>query len=181
MLWGSSPARIDEKFRLKVPAKFRRELGETDNNFFVTSYDGKCAQIYPVSVWERLSQKFLEPPRMDPAKAEFEPVDEPALSHGQLLSAGPAARVTQSARSCGRHVTAFELGSAVGQAGWDGSLWLQAPAPVRRIGASVGERNDGLRRADRLGRARLRLDVGQEREHLVAVERLLVEKRRSIR
>ena len=72
MLWGSSPARIDEKFRLKIPAKFRRELGETDNNFFVTSYDGKCAQIYPVSVWERLSQKFLEPPRMDPAKLKLQ-------------------------------------------------------------------------------------------------------------
>lgn len=73
MLCGSSPAKIDEKFRLKVPAKFRRELPETeDNTYFVTSDSGKCAQIYPLPVWERISQKFLEPPRMDPAKLKLQ-------------------------------------------------------------------------------------------------------------
>jgi MraZ protein len=72
MLWGSYPAKIDEKFRLKVPAKFRRELTESDSVFFVTSDDGKKAQIYPVSVWDRLAQKLLEPPRMDPAKLKLQ-------------------------------------------------------------------------------------------------------------
>jgi len=72
MLWGSCPARIDDKFRLKIPAKFRRELPETeDNSYFVTSDDGKCAQIYPVSVWEQIAQKLQAPPRMDPAKLKL--------------------------------------------------------------------------------------------------------------
>ncbi len=73
MLWGSYPAKIDDKFRLKIPAKFRRELPETeDNTYYVTSDDGQCAQIYPVPVWERVAHKFLEPPRMDPAKQKLQ-------------------------------------------------------------------------------------------------------------
>jgi MraZ protein len=73
MLWGSFPARIDDKFRLKVPAKFRRELPDTeDNTYFVTSDDGRSAQIYSIPVWERIAQKFLEPPRMDPAKQKLQ-------------------------------------------------------------------------------------------------------------
>ncbi len=73
MLWGSYPAKIDEKFRLKIPAKFRREMPDTeDNTFYVTSDDGRCAQIYPIPVWERIAQKFQEPPRMDPAKIKLQ-------------------------------------------------------------------------------------------------------------
>jgi len=72
MLWGSHAAKIDDKFRLKVPSQFRKELPETeDNTYFVTSDDGKCAQIYPIPVWERIAQKLLEPPRMDPAKLKL--------------------------------------------------------------------------------------------------------------
>jgi MraZ protein len=72
MLWGSCPARIDDKFRLKIPAKFRRDLPETeDNTYFVTSVDGQCAQIYPISIWEQIAQKLQAPPRMDPAKQKL--------------------------------------------------------------------------------------------------------------
>jgi len=72
MLWGSCPARIDDKFRLKIPAKFRRELPETEDScYFVTSDDGKCAQIYPISVWEQIAQKLQASPRMDPAKLKL--------------------------------------------------------------------------------------------------------------
>jgi MraZ protein len=73
MLWGSSPAKIDEKFRLKLPAKYRRDLPETeDNTYFITSEDGQCAQIYPIPVWRRIAQKFTEAPRMDPAKLRLQ-------------------------------------------------------------------------------------------------------------
>jgi MraZ protein len=73
MLWGSYQAKVDEKFRLKIPAKFRHELAENeDNSFFVTSKDGHCAQIYPIAVWERIAQKLQESPRMDPAKQKLE-------------------------------------------------------------------------------------------------------------
>ncbi len=73
MLAGSYPAKVDQKFRLKIPAKFRRELEEMgDTAFYVTSSDGKCAQIYPMPVWQRIAEKLKEPPRMVPAKIRFE-------------------------------------------------------------------------------------------------------------
>jgi MraZ protein len=72
MLWGSFPAKIDEKFRLKIPAKFRRELPDVEeNSYFVTSDDGRKAQIYPISVWEQIAQRLQAPPRMDPAKLKL--------------------------------------------------------------------------------------------------------------
>ena len=73
MLWGRYSAKIDNKSRLRLPAKFRRDISDNDDNaFYVTSDDGHCAQIYPVSVWERVAQKFQEPPRMDPAKLKLQ-------------------------------------------------------------------------------------------------------------
>ena len=48
-------------------------MSETDDNtYYVTSDDGNCAQIYPLHVWERVAQKFQEPPRMDPAKMKLQ-------------------------------------------------------------------------------------------------------------
>jgi MraZ protein len=73
MLWGRYSAKIDEKSRLRLPAKFRRDLPETeDDNYYVTSDDGKCAQIYPIPVWEKIARKFQEAPRMDPAKLKLQ-------------------------------------------------------------------------------------------------------------
>jgi MraZ protein len=73
MLLGRYSAKIDDKSRLRLPAKFRRDLPETDDNtYYVTSDDGQCAQIYPISVWERVAQKFQESPRMDPAKMKLQ-------------------------------------------------------------------------------------------------------------
>jgi MraZ protein len=73
MLLGSYPAKIDEKFRLRLPARFRRDLPESeDGTYYVTSDDGQCAQIYPIPVWERVAKKFQEPPRMDPAKLKLQ-------------------------------------------------------------------------------------------------------------
>jgi MraZ protein len=58
---------------LRLPAKFRRDLPETDDNtYYVTSDDGQCAQIYPIPVWEKVAQKFQESPRMDPAKLKLQ-------------------------------------------------------------------------------------------------------------
>jgi MraZ protein len=72
MLWGSFPAKIDDKFRMKIPAKFRRDLPETEENtYFVTSDDGKYAQIYPIPVWEAIVQRLQAPPRMDPTKQKL--------------------------------------------------------------------------------------------------------------
>jgi MraZ protein len=91
MLWGSYPAKIDEKARLKIPAKFRRDLPDTEENtYFVTSDDGRCAQIYPIPVWERVAQKFQEPPRMDPAKVKLQKFTS---YYGALTQMDPQGRI----------------------------------------------------------------------------------------
>jgi MraZ protein len=87
MLLGSFPVTIDEKFRLKIPAKFRRELPEA---VYVTSDNGECAQIYPIPVWERFAQKFLEPPRMDPAKQKYQEITS---YYGLVTEMDPQGRI----------------------------------------------------------------------------------------
>jgi MraZ protein len=91
MLWGRFSARIDEKSRLRLPAKFRRDLPETeDDTYFVTSDDGKCAQIYPIPIWAQIDQKFKEPPRMDPAKLKLQ---RNTSYYGMLSQMDPQGRI----------------------------------------------------------------------------------------
>jgi MraZ protein len=91
MLLGSYLAKIDEKSRLRLPARFRRDLPETeDNTYYVTSDDGHCAQIYPLPVWERMAQKLQEPPRMDPAKQKFQRITS---YYGLLTQMDPQGRI----------------------------------------------------------------------------------------
>ena len=55
---GKYPARLDEKNRLFVPSKLRRELGET---FFVTlgvNCGHRCLTVYTAEEWQRLSDNF---------------------------------------------------------------------------------------------------------------------------
>jgi MraZ protein len=87
----SCPAKIDEKSRLRLPAKFRRDLPETvDDTYYVTSDDGRFAQIYPIPVWERITQKLQEPPRMDPVKLKFQRITG---YYGSLSEMDPQGRI----------------------------------------------------------------------------------------
>jgi len=64
MFRGSYLAKIDERGRLRLPARFRRDLPETAT-VYVTSLDGINAKIYPLPAWERIEQKVREAPSMD--------------------------------------------------------------------------------------------------------------------
>jgi MraZ protein len=91
MLLGSYLAKIDEKSRLRLPAKFRRDLPESDGNtYYVTSEDGHCAQIYPIKVWERIAQKFQEHPRMDSAKKKLQRITS---YYGLVTQMDPQGRI----------------------------------------------------------------------------------------
>ena len=90
MLWGRHTAKIDEKSRLRLPAKFRKFLPETvDDTYYVTSDDGKCAQIYPIPVWERIAQKLQEAPRI-PAKQTMQRITS---YYGLLSEMDPQGRI----------------------------------------------------------------------------------------
>ncbi len=48
MFRGNHRTRVDEKGRLKVPADFKRVIDEKyGTQFYITSLDGKVAQVYP--------------------------------------------------------------------------------------------------------------------------------------
>ena len=72
MFRGNHPTRVDEKGRLKVPAEFKRLIDEKyGTQFYITSLDGKVAQVYPFEEWERIEQKLAALSSFNPTKKKF--------------------------------------------------------------------------------------------------------------
>jgi MraZ protein len=72
MFRGNHPTRVDEKGRLKVPAEFKRVIDEKYNaQFYITSLDGKVAEVYPFEEWERIEQKLAGLSNYNPTKKKF--------------------------------------------------------------------------------------------------------------
>jgi len=71
MLRGNTPATVDEKGRLKIPATYLQELKEQGNRFYVTSEDGIRARIYPMKVWGEIEEKLAKIPSYTEAKEKF--------------------------------------------------------------------------------------------------------------
>src|SRR3984957_5576111 len=72
MFRGNHPTRVDEKGRLKVPAEFKRVIDEKySQQFYITSLDGKVAQVYPFEEWERIEQKLAGLSNFNPTKKKF--------------------------------------------------------------------------------------------------------------
>jgi MraZ protein len=72
MFRGNHPTRVDEKGRLKVPAEFKRVIDEKySTQFYITSFDGKVAQLYPFEEWERIEQKLAGLSTFNPTKKKF--------------------------------------------------------------------------------------------------------------
>ena len=71
MFRGNHPTRVDEKGRLKVPAEFKRQVDELYGpQFFITSKDGKRAEIYPMKEWEKIEEAIAKLPAGE-AKRKF--------------------------------------------------------------------------------------------------------------
>ena len=72
MFRGNHPTRVDDKGRLKMPAEFKRRVDELYGpQFYITSKDGKRAEIYPLKEWERIEEKLAQIPSMNQAKQKF--------------------------------------------------------------------------------------------------------------
>ena len=72
MFRGNHPTRVDEKGRLKLPAEFKRRADEMYGpQFYITSKDGKRAEIYPLKEWERIEAKLAAIPSMTPERKRF--------------------------------------------------------------------------------------------------------------
>lgn len=91
MFRGSYVTQIDEKFRLKVPADFKRHIDEEyGTQFFITSRDGKRAEIFPLKVWQEKELKMKGVSDMNPAKKRFM---EMTSYYGQIVEMDSAGRL----------------------------------------------------------------------------------------
>ena len=72
MLRGSSPAKVDDKGRLKIPALFKGYVQETyGREFFVTSYNGEFVRLYPMAAWIEIEKKLIGNSSLRPELARF--------------------------------------------------------------------------------------------------------------
>ncbi len=72
MFRGNHPAKVDEKGRLKLPAAFKQLLdAQHVAQFYITSVDGKSAEIWPLAEWERQENLLAESSTMDDAVAKY--------------------------------------------------------------------------------------------------------------
>jgi MraZ protein len=72
MFRGNHPTRVDEKGRLKLPAEFKRLVDEGyGTQFYITSKDGRTAEIYPLPEWQKVEEKLAKIPSFDAAKKKY--------------------------------------------------------------------------------------------------------------
>lgn len=72
MFRGNHPAKVDEKGRLKVPSAFKQLLdAQHVTQFYVTSADGKSAEIWPLPEWEKREAQLAEFSTMDDAVQKY--------------------------------------------------------------------------------------------------------------
>ena len=68
MFRGSQQAKVDEKGRLKLPSDFKKLVdAESVTQFYITSMDGKSAEIWPLPEWEKREKQLNESSTMDEA------------------------------------------------------------------------------------------------------------------
>jgi len=69
---GNHPAKVDPKGRLKLPSGFKELLDEAGiAQFYITSTDGKKAEIWPLPEWEKQEELLAESSTMDDAVEKY--------------------------------------------------------------------------------------------------------------
>jgi MraZ protein len=72
MFRGNHPAKVDEKGRLKMPAAFKQLLdAEHVSQFYITSTDGECAEIWPLPEWEKQESMLDQSSTMEEAVDKY--------------------------------------------------------------------------------------------------------------
>lgn len=72
MFRGNHPAKVDEKGRLKLPAAFKQLIDAANvTQFYITSVDGKSAEIWPLPEWEKREAQLVESSTLDDAVQKY--------------------------------------------------------------------------------------------------------------
>lgn len=72
MFRGNHPAKVDEKGRLKLPSAFKQlvDAGSVAQ-FYVTSTDGRSAEVWPLPEWEKREAQLADASEMDDAVRKY--------------------------------------------------------------------------------------------------------------
>jgi MraZ protein len=58
---GNNPAKVDDKGRLKIPSAFKALLDQANvTELYITSTDGRKAEIWPLPEWEKREKMLVE-------------------------------------------------------------------------------------------------------------------------
>jgi MraZ protein len=69
---GNNPAKVDDKGRLKIPSGFKALLdAKSVTQVYITSTDGKCAEIWPLPEWEKREKLLAEHSNMDDSVQKY--------------------------------------------------------------------------------------------------------------
>ena len=91
MLRGNSPAKIDDKGRLKIPNGFRAVIQKDHGSeLFVTSLTGQSVRIYPMPVWLDIETRLSKIATTNPSRQRF--LDRVNF-YGQVAEFDPQGRV----------------------------------------------------------------------------------------
>ncbi len=72
MFRGNHPAKVDEKGRLKLPSAFKQLMDAMNvTQYYVTSTDGKSAEIWPLPEWEKREALLADSSTMDDAVRKY--------------------------------------------------------------------------------------------------------------
>jgi len=70
---GHETARIDDKGRIKIPAKIKKLLDASNTSkLFATAITNDAVSLYPIPVWEAIESKVLELGRLHPKRRAFD-------------------------------------------------------------------------------------------------------------
>ncbi len=90
---GSSLASIEDTGRFKLPGAFKdlidAELGD-GAKFFITSIDGKKAQLFPIKEWEQREATLATLPPSNPVRVKFQQL---AAYYGALVTMDKQGRI----------------------------------------------------------------------------------------
>jgi len=69
---GNNPAKVDDKGRLKIPSAFKTLLDAANvTQLYITSTDGKKAEIWPLPEWEKREKLLAEHSNLDDAVEKY--------------------------------------------------------------------------------------------------------------
>ncbi|MGH9604370.1 MAG: division/cell wall cluster transcriptional repressor MraZ [Terracidiphilus sp.] len=72
---GNPKTKLDDRGRLKMPAEFKafieKKYGKDFNAFFITSREGKDAEIYPMPEWQQHLAKVFAMPKSSSARKKL--------------------------------------------------------------------------------------------------------------